>query len=146
MVQAPRVMASSSVKTVRRTCSFMFVHVSAVEHSGIGTLQEGQKLSYELERNHQCRFRPLVSSQTSRSSPKKVGPISVGENQPPHRMPQPTRDLSPQPAGYPDKVAKSPPASEIKPLAPLPGGTYNGAGTRPHGSLFLGVPMTGASE
>ena len=123
----------------------MFVHVSAVEHSGIGTLQEGQKLSYELERNHQCRFRPLVSSQTSRSSPKKVGPISVGENQPPHRMPQPTRDLSPQPAGYPDKVAKSPPASEIKPLAPLPGGTYNGAGTRSHGSLFLGVPMTGAS-
>jgi len=56
-----------------------------------------------------------------------------------------TRDLSPEPAGYPDKVAKSPPASEIKPLAPLPGGTYNGAGTRPHGSLFLGVPMTGAS-
>jgi len=106
----------------------MFVHVSAVEHSGIGTLQEGQKLSYELERNHQCRFRPLVSSQPSRSSPQKVGPIRARGNQPPHRTPQPTRDLSPEPAGYPDKAAKSPPASEIKPLAPLPGGTYNGAG------------------
>ena len=28
----------------------VFVHVSAVESSGIGNLQEGQKLSYELER------------------------------------------------------------------------------------------------
>ncbi|MBI1205730.1 MAG: cold-shock protein [Azospirillum sp.] len=25
-----------------------FVHISAVERSGIGTLQEGQKISYEL--------------------------------------------------------------------------------------------------
>ena len=61
----------------------MFVHVSAVEHSGIGTLQESQKLSHELERNHQCRFRPLVSSQPSRSSPQKVGPIRVDGNQRP---------------------------------------------------------------
>ena len=28
----------------------VFVHVSAVERSGIGTLHEGQKLSFELER------------------------------------------------------------------------------------------------
>jgi hypothetical protein len=36
--------------------------------------------------------------------------------------------LAPEPAGYPDKAAKSPPASAIKPLAPLPGGTYDGEG------------------
>jgi len=34
----------------------VFVHVSAVERSGIGTLQEGQKLSYELERSQQGRI------------------------------------------------------------------------------------------
>ncbi len=27
----------------------VFVHISAVEASGIGSLQEGQKLSYELQ-------------------------------------------------------------------------------------------------
>jgi CspA family cold shock protein len=27
----------------------VFVHISAVEHSGIGNLTEGQKLSYDLE-------------------------------------------------------------------------------------------------
>ncbi len=31
----------------------VFVHISAVEQSGVGTLQEGQKLSYELERGNQ---------------------------------------------------------------------------------------------
>ncbi|WP_158914131.1 cold-shock protein [Caulobacter sp. S45] len=29
----------------------VFVHVSAVERSGIGSINEGQKLSYELERD-----------------------------------------------------------------------------------------------
>jgi cold shock protein len=29
----------------------VFVHVSAVEHSGIDTPREGQKLSYEVEHN-----------------------------------------------------------------------------------------------
>jgi CspA family cold shock protein len=29
----------------------VFVHVSAVERSGIGNLHEGQKLSYELQRD-----------------------------------------------------------------------------------------------
>ena len=29
----------------------VFVHVSAVERSGIGSLNEGQKVSYELERD-----------------------------------------------------------------------------------------------
>jgi cold shock protein len=30
----------------------VFVHVSAVERSGMGTIHEGQKLSYELERDN----------------------------------------------------------------------------------------------
>ena len=34
----------------------VFVHVSAVESSGIGNLQEGQKLSYELERGQQGKI------------------------------------------------------------------------------------------
>ena len=29
----------------------VFVHISAVERSGIGSLHEGQKVSYELERD-----------------------------------------------------------------------------------------------
>ncbi len=29
----------------------VFVHVSAVERSGLGSINEGQKLSYELERD-----------------------------------------------------------------------------------------------
>lgn len=33
----------------------VFVHVSAVERSSIGNLQEGQKLSYELEKSEQGR-------------------------------------------------------------------------------------------
>lgn len=31
----------------------VFVHISAVEHAGMGHLQEGQKLSYQLERGAQ---------------------------------------------------------------------------------------------
>ena len=31
----------------------VFVHITAVEQSGIGDLQEGQKLSFELERGQQ---------------------------------------------------------------------------------------------
>ncbi len=34
----------------------VFVHISAVESSGIGNLQEGQKLSYELERGQQGKI------------------------------------------------------------------------------------------
>jgi cold shock protein len=34
----------------------VFVHVSAVERSGIGHLQEGQKLSYEIERGQQGKI------------------------------------------------------------------------------------------
>lgn len=31
----------------------VFVHVSAIERSGIGHLNEGQKISYDLERGQQ---------------------------------------------------------------------------------------------
>jgi CspA family cold shock protein len=31
----------------------VFVHISAVERSGIGNLHEGQKISYDLERGQQ---------------------------------------------------------------------------------------------
>jgi CspA family cold shock protein len=31
----------------------VFVHISAVEVSGLGSLREGQKLSYEVERGQQ---------------------------------------------------------------------------------------------
>jgi len=33
----------------------VFVHVSAVERSGLGSLQEGQKVTFELERDRQGR-------------------------------------------------------------------------------------------
>lgn len=33
----------------------VFVHISAVERSGIGNLREGQKLSYDIERGQQGR-------------------------------------------------------------------------------------------
>lgn len=33
----------------------VFVHISAVENAGIGSLHEGQKVSYELERDRQGR-------------------------------------------------------------------------------------------
>jgi cold shock protein len=31
----------------------VFVHISAVERSGLGSLREGQKLSFDLERGQQ---------------------------------------------------------------------------------------------
>jgi len=31
----------------------VFVHISDVERSGLGTLQEGQKISYELQKGQQ---------------------------------------------------------------------------------------------
>jgi CspA family cold shock protein len=34
----------------------VFVHISAVERSGLGTLKEGQKLSFELERGQQGKI------------------------------------------------------------------------------------------
>ncbi len=33
----------------------VFVHISAVERSGIGVLQEGQRVSFDLERDRQGR-------------------------------------------------------------------------------------------
>ena len=34
----------------------VFVHMSAVERSGIGNLHEGQRLSFELERGNQGKI------------------------------------------------------------------------------------------
>ena len=34
----------------------VFVHISAVERAGLGTLNEGQKISYELERGNQGKM------------------------------------------------------------------------------------------
>ncbi len=34
----------------------VFVHVSAVERAGFGNLQEGQKVSYELEQGQQGKI------------------------------------------------------------------------------------------
>jgi len=31
----------------------VFVHISAVEHAGLGTLSEGQKLNFDLEQGKQ---------------------------------------------------------------------------------------------
>jgi CspA family cold shock protein len=55
-------MANGTVKWFNSTKGFgfiqpddggadVFVHISAVERSGLGSLSEGQKLSYELERD-----------------------------------------------------------------------------------------------
>ena len=33
----------------------VFVHISAVERAGLGSLREGQKVSFELERGQQGR-------------------------------------------------------------------------------------------
>ncbi len=34
----------------------VFVHVSAVERAGLGTLNEGQKVSFDLERGNQGKM------------------------------------------------------------------------------------------
>jgi cold shock protein len=34
----------------------VFVHISAVERSGIGTLNEGQKISYEVQKGQQGKL------------------------------------------------------------------------------------------
>ena len=34
----------------------VFVHISAVERSGLGTLHEGQRISFEIERGNQGKM------------------------------------------------------------------------------------------
>jgi len=59
-------MATGTVKWFNATKGFgfiqpdeggkdVFVHISAVEAAGIGTPRDGQRLSYELERDRQGR-------------------------------------------------------------------------------------------
>jgi cold shock protein len=42
----------------------VFVHISAVTRSGIGSLHEGQRLSFELERSQQGRVAATNLKQT----------------------------------------------------------------------------------
>jgi CspA family cold shock protein len=35
---------------------YVFVHISAVERSGIGNLNEGQKISYEVQKGQQGKL------------------------------------------------------------------------------------------
>jgi cold shock protein len=42
----------------------VFVHISAVERSGIGNLREGQKLSYDIERGQQGKTSAVNLKQT----------------------------------------------------------------------------------
>jgi len=41
----------------------VFVHATAVERSGLGTLQEGQKVSYELEQDRRSGKEAAVNLQ-----------------------------------------------------------------------------------
>ena len=52
-----------------------FVHISAVERAGLSTLNEGQKITYELERVSRARplrptFRPADNSGRRLASPR----------------------------------------------------------------------------
>ena len=49
----------------------VFVHISAVEQSGIGNLHEGQKLTYEVERGQGAR-RPRLRFEHSRAAHKSA--------------------------------------------------------------------------
>ena len=70
-------MATGTVKWFNSTKGFgfiqpdeggndVFVHISAVERAGLGTLREGQKISYEIERD-------------SRSGKESAGRLSAAE-------------------------------------------------------------------
>jgi len=65
-------MATGTVKWFNATKGFgfiqpddggqdVFVHISAVERSSLGSLNEGQKLSYELERDQRSGKESAVS-------------------------------------------------------------------------------------
>ena len=44
----------------------IFVHISAVERSGIGSLNEGQKISYEVETDQRRGKQSAVNLKTAR--------------------------------------------------------------------------------
>ena len=69
-------MATGTVKWFNSTKGFgfiqpddggqdVFVHVSAVERAGMGSLNDGQKLSYELERDSKSGRNSAVSLQSA---------------------------------------------------------------------------------
>ena len=39
----------------------VFVHISALERSGLGSLNEGQKVKYEVETQNRPTYNPLTS-------------------------------------------------------------------------------------
>ena len=70
-------MATGTVKWFNATKGFgfiqpdgggadVFVHISAVERSGIGTLNEGQKISYELETDQRRGKQSAVNLKAAR--------------------------------------------------------------------------------
>jgi cold shock protein len=52
----------------------VFVHISAVEQSGIGNLHEGHKLSYELERGQQGKTSAIAAAEAIGG----IGLIAIG--------------------------------------------------------------------
>ena len=70
-------MATGTVKWFNSTKGFgfiqpdeggvdVFVHISAVERAGIGTLNDGQKISYELETDQRRGKQSAVNLKTAR--------------------------------------------------------------------------------
>jgi len=70
-------MATGTVKWFNATKGFgfiqpdgggpdVFVHISAVERSGIGSLNEGQKISYEVETDQRRGKQSAVNLKTAR--------------------------------------------------------------------------------
>src|SRR5665213_75473 len=58
----------------------VFVHISAVERSGIGNLHEGQKLSFDLERGQQGKTSAVAlkaEEQRTRVTPPCTGGVTV---------------------------------------------------------------------
>ena len=50
----------------------VFVHISAVERSGMGNLHEGQKLSFELERGQQGKTSAVNLRQDRSPTPSRT--------------------------------------------------------------------------
>jgi CspA family cold shock protein len=54
----------------------VIIHVSAVEPSDLGNLQEGQKLGYELEKSEQGKISAVSLQASSPTAAVRLGPQS----------------------------------------------------------------------